>query len=63
MIIYLKSSRNFNEIANEISELANKKTNKDFAEPVYGTKATYDPQILGILTQIQPGTNRRVITA
>ena len=41
----------------EMIELTNKKTNKDFT--IYGTKATYDPQILGILTQIQPGTNRR----
>ena len=57
-----KLKDDMNDLEKNLHSLTNKKNNEEFIEPIYGTKSTYLPTILGIIQTLAPGTNRRVKT-
>ena len=57
-----KLKDDMNDLEKNLHGLTNKKNNEEFIEPIYGTKSTYLPTILGIIQTLAPGTNRRVKT-
>ena len=57
-----KLKDDMSNLEKNLHNLTNKKNNVEFIEPIYGTKSTYLPTILGIIQTLAPGTNRRVKT-
>ena len=57
-----KLKDDISNLEKNLHSMTNKKNNVEFLEPIYGTKSTYLPTILGIIQTLAPGTNRRVKT-